>query len=937
MSLNNPSQPAESKATPIIPDDDLPPLKFERSDLLWALTLALMALIPGIPFLLHHQTIIGLFPAGNSENLNEWMIYRQFINRSFAAGLLPAWTPQLLAGMPFIGWPHTSVFAPLGLIYANLPFSTAAVAGLFVHAAIFIVSMYVLLRLVPVRPLAAWCAAAMSYNFFIISESEHFLPRLFTYSWTPLFLACCLGLWRTRRLRFFIGAAVLICLQELGGNVEIIVRQSLCLASLALALIVFRPAELWRRRRPVLLILAAVAAGSFPALVQSLPALEYFHLGVRSSHEWFSYPLYASTAGMKPGLLHPVLTPVILAVLAVFIMELRRGLAPRVAALALALNAALVFNPFGVLKLFYRLPVLGNMMWHQLSLLFVYILATALAAMTIDHVMARPDRRKYVLVLALAALASGLMDLMVARLGIPATLPFPAGNITAAAGRLAPAGIALAIAGLAMYGFKPGRPGLERAFLVGVVLAAYYSPSFSIPHREDDSFPRFSPAYINFFSRQASVSRSMTILSTEDWDHPAIPFQVGIVPGTETIDAFISSPIRWYAEFYLLLLPQARPKEAGRQANTVFWNLKNNYQFSEDNLRLFNLLNVASVTTLGVNLKFASHYYLSRGLGPETCRGRPCSLRESGPPAAASGRAVILDPPSQWDQTLYLPAGAELRMGIEPPRPAGTTVMFQALAAGPEHTGPRIIFARALDAAPGAAPLPVRAGLASLQDRTVSLSFRAAPIGDLPAPGAGIALLNPCIYNPNAYLKREPVEGADIFTNPGALPRAFVTHRARVIAGKEERLAYIGGPRFDPSAEVVLEHEVPAFHASGREMREPVKILLYRPGRIVLHADLAEEGFLVISDTYCPGWIASVGGAEERILRADHAFQAVRLGRGPSRVTLTYWPLSLRIGLWAALAGAISLAILMAAKLFAPGRGRVRGPGPGGEGFFDHN
>src|SRR3990172_7872532 len=99
-----------------------------RADLPWALTLCLLALLPGLPYILHHQTIIDAFLSGNSENLNEWMIYRRFIADSFAHGLLPAWTPQLLCGMPFIGWPHTSVFAPPRLIYALLPFSQAAVA-----------------------------------------------------------------------------------------------------------------------------------------------------------------------------------------------------------------------------------------------------------------------------------------------------------------------------------------------------------------------------------------------------------------------------------------------------------------------------------------------------------------------------------------------------------------------------------------------------------------------------------------------------------------------------------------------------------------------------------------------------------------------------------------------------------------------------------------
>lgn len=106
---------------------------------------------------------------------------------------------------------------------------------------------------------------------------------------------------------------------------------------------------------------------------------------------------------------------------------------------------------------------------------------------------------------------------------------------------------------------------------------------------------------------------------------------------------------------------------------------------------------------------------------------------------------------------------------------------------------------------------------------------------------------------------------------------------------------------------------------------EPVKILLYRPGRIILYTDLAEDGFMVISDTYFPGWTAEVHGREERILRADHAFQSVRLDRGPNQVTLTYQPQSIRIGLWASLAAALSflIAVVWRAFISKPGRRRA--------------
>ena len=51
---------------------------------------------------------------------------------------------------------------------------------------------------------------------------------------------------------------------------------------------------------------------------------------------------------------------------------------------------------------------------------------------------------------------------------------------------------------------------------------------------------------------------------------------------------------------------------------------------------------------------------------------------------------------------------------------------------------------------------------------------------------------------------------------------------------------------------------------------------------------------LVLTDTYYPGWTASVRGADARVYATDYAFRGVRVPAGRSRVVLRYEPGPLR-------------------------------------------
>jgi hypothetical protein len=128
-----------------------------------------------------------------------------------------------------------------------------------------------------------------------------------------------------------------------------------------------------------------------------------------------------------------------------------------------------------------------------------------------------------------------------------------------------------------------------------------------------------------------------------------------------------------------------------------------------------------------------------------------------------------------------------------------------------------------------------------------------------------------------------------------ALPRAYVVHRARVIADDEAALAAMASPSFDPARTAIL--------AAGREIdtapaSEPcVTVETYAPEKIILSASLSTSGYLVLSDTRYPGWQATVDGEPATIERANVHFRAVYLPTGTHTVRFVYRPTSYFVGI----------------------------------------
>jgi len=196
----------------------------------------------------------------------------------------------------------------------------------------------------------------------------------------------------------------------------------------------------------------------------------------------------------------------------------------------------------------------------------------------------------------------------------------------------------------------------------------------------------------------------------------------------------------------------------------------------------------------------------------------------------------------------------------------------------------------------------------ALVPRQISIEYL-APTGWLHLQGLSLvddrtATFWPLVVSTEGRFRLVHSGDVKIYENLDNLPRAFVVHRTRVL-DDEAAIATMKDPSFQPEKEAILApggQEVSPLHASGEDM---VELLSYEPERIVISANLAEEGYLVLTDAYYPGWRALIDSLETPIYRADLLFRAVYLPAGQHRVEFVYDPLSFKLG------AAISLTALL--------------------------
>ncbi len=157
-----------------------------------------------------------------------------------------------------------------------------------------------------------------------------------------------------------------------------------------------------------------------------------------------------------------------------------------------------------------------------------------------------------------------------------------------------------------------------------------------------------------------------------------------------------------------------------------------------------------------------------------------------------------------------------------------------------------------------------------------------------------------------------------VWENKNRLPRALVVHQADVVGDKTAFERMNQGP-FSPQRVVLLsEGESLTVTANLDPSWTSAQVTQYGPEQVDITAETPTAGYLLLTDSWYPGWIATVDGQPAPIYRADLIFRAVPIGPGRHAIQFVYRPISLIVGAGISIAGLIGTAAVALVLARAP-------------------
>jgi hypothetical protein len=206
--------------------------------------------------------------------------------------------------------------------------------------------------------------------------------------------------------------------------------------------------------------------------------------------------------------------------------------------------------------------------------------------------------------------------------------------------------------------------------------------------------------------------------------------------------------------------------------------------------------------------------------------------------------------------------------------------------------------------------LPVEKRYAELWRRVIAPSpdcnyaFCSESAGTSPAALRGLALLGVADLLQNQRdrpLDRfsEEYAGPDarVYRNPSALPRAFLVGAQQVVDGGDAARATVTDASFPARSVAVTESPIDGVpQGRGGAPAGSARITHYGDERVDVRVDADRPALLVLTDSWFPGWKATVDGHDAEVHRVDYLIRGVTVPAGAHTVSFEYRPASWRAG-----------------------------------------
>ncbi len=153
-----------------------------------------------------------------------------------------------------------------------------------------------------------------------------------------------------------------------------------------------------------------------------------------------------------------------------------------------------------------------------------------------------------------------------------------------------------------------------------------------------------------------------------------------------------------------------------------------------------------------------------------------------------------------------------------------------------------------------------------------------------------------------------------VFENLFALPRARVVcglYAVKDTAKLLESIYYQNSSPVPLNRNALIIGSPDSLAAESVECNGSAKIESETPSRLLITAHTSSSSYLVISDTWYPGWSARVNRQQQKVILVNHAMRAVLLEKGNNVVELNFVPQTLWLSLAVTCLAGVTLLVLM--------------------------
>ena len=116
-----------------------------------------------------------------------------------------------------------------------------------------------------------------------------------------------------------------------------------------------------------------------------------------------------------------------------------------------------------------------------------------------------------------------------------------------------------------------------------------------------------------------------------------------------------------------------------------------------------------------------------------------------------------------------------------------------------------------------------------------------------------------------------------------------------MVNGGEAALARMADPAFNPEEVILIEGSQAPVVQPGSATFSFLSTD-QGPNRLTINLEADGPGWLLLSDTYFPGWQATIDQQPTKIWRADYLFRAVHVPAGAHTIQFDFQPISVRAG-----------------------------------------